>query len=527
MVFGYYKNNRCVGYKVHKKYTSKGLSCRYYPNKKINFERVLWIVAGEKDRITMHYRFNLKNCITSSAGENSIPKVNGKYDIAFFSKCKSHIYIIYDNDDSGYAGAKKLAYEINSKYPEIIVRIHKWRKGLKEKFDATDAYIDDSEGGREIFNNINKVPYILPKETMKTTEEAGEYIGYNILSGKEIFDAKFKETKFLIDYIVAKDSLNVLGGAEGSGKSFMAIQMGLSIAGGLPLFNQFEVLEKSPVLLIQFENANYDMQQRLLRMYKSIYQKYSEEDWFDNFKYCPMPRENEVFVDNWKRIKATIEKFNFRNGTVIIDNVYTSTDRDLSQSEEYKYVLRDGHQVKNIFGNTIILVAHPNKQVCQDDLIPGDLQGGAVMKSFVSVILQIHTSALNKDLKIMKITKGGRSKNNVYEKRFFKVFFDEDFGGFTYRGLVDKSKPHFSSKDKTSEMKLAVELSRNPILSEKTFTRKEFVDNLPDAWVNRLKHKNQVTRKINDMVALKLFEKVNYNEYQLTDAVYESDDDFK
>ena len=76
-------------------------------------------------------------------------------------------------------------------------------------------------------------------------------------------------------------------------------------------------------------------------------------------------------------------------------------------------------------------------------------------------------------------------------------------------------------------MKLAVELSRNPILSEKTFTRKEFVDNLPDAWVNRLKHKNQVTRKINDMVALKLFEKVNYNEYQLTDAVYESDDDFK
>ena len=48
-------------------------------------------------------------------------------------------------------------------------------------------------------------------------------------------------------------------------------------------------------------------------------------------------------------------------GVVIVDNVYTSTDKDVSKNHELKPLLRRLEDMKNNTNNAFVLIAHHNK----------------------------------------------------------------------------------------------------------------------------------------------------------------------
>ena len=43
-----------------------------------------------------------------------------------------------------------------------------------------------------------------------------------------------------------------------------------------------------------------------------------------------MQRDNDQFVNNWIKIDETLERLNLDNCVMILDNLYTSTDKELS-----------------------------------------------------------------------------------------------------------------------------------------------------------------------------------------------------
>ena len=124
------------GIKIHKKYWIKEASMDtsnqiFMMDEMSGFDRSkpLYLFEGEKDAI----RSPLQG-ISFSCGATSIPKnINALYEF-------NEIIIIYDNDEAGEQGAKKVAERIKSESPITKVLIAQWDSSLPKGYDVYDDY---------------------------------------------------------------------------------------------------------------------------------------------------------------------------------------------------------------------------------------------------------------------------------------------------------------------------------------------------------------------------------------------------
>ena len=96
----------------------------------------LIIVEGEEDSLTMVDAGH--NAVSGSAGTLSIPKIPESF------KEFPDIIILYDNDEAGRKGAKKMADTIY-KSLGVLPSIGQWRDGLPDKFDCSDDKEETNE----------------------------------------------------------------------------------------------------------------------------------------------------------------------------------------------------------------------------------------------------------------------------------------------------------------------------------------------------------------------------------------------
>ena len=83
-----------------------------------------------------------------------------------------------------------------------------------------------------------------------------------VIDGIEITDVRYKRSAFLVDGFL-KPGLSVLAGAPKIGKSWMVLQLCLSVAKGEPFMGMNT--RKSTVLYIDLEDSEQRMQDRILR----------------------------------------------------------------------------------------------------------------------------------------------------------------------------------------------------------------------------------------------------------------------
>lgn len=72
----------------------------------------------------------------------------------------------------------------------------------------------------------------------------------------------FPEQEYIVDRLVPDSSLTILSGASGSFKTYILLEIAISVASGKPLFGKFNT-HKSGVLIIDEENGERLMQKRL------------------------------------------------------------------------------------------------------------------------------------------------------------------------------------------------------------------------------------------------------------------------
>ena len=212
--------------------------------------------------------------------------------------------------------------------------------------------------------------------------------------------------------------------------------------------------------------------------------KSASTDWKDNLLVCPMDVEMEIFVDNWKRIEQTLITTGYRDGVLIVDNMYTSTDKNIQDNNELKALLKVIHMLRKKYNLTIILIAHSNKGVQElKDLHFDQLQGGKVMASMVSNIIQLHNSTTSVDLRVMKITKAGRSgKNELYDIPFKLHWSDDDYV-FSKGVIISNIAVHFTNVKQRWEVELIKEIAGTyDFRASDSFTREKFRINLPSKY---------------------------------------------
>ena len=509
LVYSMWRDGKIYGFKYHKKgWKPTGLHNHWYPSHRISsyrHDKTLYICEGEKDIIPLRY-IDLQ-AITNTGGALSIPKiidenneVTNQSDLNYF-KDKEDIVLTYDNDDAGYGGAEKLGKEIRDTYPLHSIKIAQWDKNLPKGWDVYDSF--EKDNAKSWYQAIANAKIIEEKHKGFKTFKLGDFLMQ-----------EYEPTEAIIESISYLGQTTLLFGDTGSKKSWIALQSALSIASGVPLFEHFKVKRKK-VIVIQFENENYDMQERFKLMLPYYIEKSGIDDWINDITITPLERDNEIFVNNWIKIDETLEHLNMSDCVLILDNLYTSTNKELQDNHEATKLLKAVNSVKNKYNLTMILIGHSNKGVVlQKQLDKDQSQGGKTLINWFANVISVDSSRISTDLNIMKIVKGGRSSKNELLNIPFKLHWSDDTCTFRKGTIIKNEAIHFTGDTERWEITLIKVVASEPrIINNDSFDRLMFREAIPQDFKDM--NETKLTRLINKLIEWALIKKLGHNKYQI------------
>ncbi len=455
-------------------------------------DKPIYIFEGEKDALVAPF-----NGISFSAGAGSIPK-----DITILYRHDT-IIIVYDNDKTGKDGAIKLVSRIKKESPRTIVRIAKWNESLADGYDVWDEWkktmTDKNYHYDELDEAIkNAVEYKFPNK------------GFEVIDMKTLMNKYNIPLIHIIENLLVEKSVTLVAGTDGVGKTWLVMQMAFCLASGKE-FLGFKV-EKRPVLLIQFELSPEQISERLIPFQKNF--------GFVNNKYLDFALlgKDSIFSDAWRKVENTIDENGMKDAVIIIDNIYASTDADVSNNHFMKPLLQKIHKIKTQTGNSIVLVGHHNKTDDGEPLLNKNIiTGGKTLTNYVSNVFQMGDSSMGTDYRRAKITKVRDGHCDLLHQAF-RLDWNPDKCLFTRGGIITNEMAHCKPKTNRWEYEVIIEFSEyESQRNAKDFDRHRLWEFLStkDGWEKTSSNETKVTRLINRLKVWGLIIPKGYNKYEL------------
>lgn len=174
---------------------------------------------------------------------------------------------------------------------------------------------------------------------------------------------------WLIDQIWTSGSNGMIAGEPKTYKSTVAMDMAVSIASGVPLWESFKVNEPGPVLLIQNENSDWIMKDRLHKILHSKSLEGSTEQvrggvnirWPKDLPLYLVNNSGYTFSteENRDEIEELIDSIKPR--AIIFDPLYLMFEGDVNSSSELQPLLQWWMDLKNRYKTAVIVIHHWNK----------------------------------------------------------------------------------------------------------------------------------------------------------------------
>ena len=456
-------NGKIFALKYHKRSFSGGKAVWYPQHLICNYKKdVLLIVEGEKDAVNA---YNMEfQVATNTTGAGSVP-----IDMRPVEGFKEYI-IWYDFDRAGNLGSRTMAAAVAESYLDSKVSIVDWRYEeetyqLKDGHDISDLIKD---GRSDIIKSIydNRQQY------------KPERKGYMVNNLSYLMLSNAKPNKPIVPNLLYENGVTIFAGTDGTRKTWFVLDMALNIASGHD-FLCWKVQQK-PVLLLQFELSSGQLKNRLSKMLKA-YPDY--KDFQHNFKYMALETEDRLFVDQWKKIRYTLDETRFSDGVIIVDNLYSSTD-NISDLETLASVLSEVKYLCNKYRVSMLLVGHHNKGSDeQKDLHKDQIQGGKPLTNFATNVFQIHSSTLSQELFVLKITKPPRDESCALDNVPFKLYWRDESGSFNRGAIINKIALHFLEPSERWELKPVKEMVRYASFrDDPVFDRNNLLNHCKEEW---------------------------------------------
>ena len=418
------------------------------------------------------------------------------------------ILIAYDNID-GLDGMMKLANHLKTAMPNKVIKTIKWDDDLPKGFDISDAI----DKGNDFFKDaISKTEvYELPVTQSKRI--------FDVMTIDNYYEEhKDKEVEVICENLIFNQGTTLIAGSDNTGKTWVAFHLAFCIALGRPFLNW--QTKKKPVLMIQFELRPHMVKDRLDDLYK-VYGK-----GVDDFKIVNMSEDDQLFTDAWGKIFDTITHIDFRDGVLIVDNLYTSTDKDASDNQAIKSVLRLIREIAVKQNIAVVLVAHHNKpteKLSKEPILTKPLiAGGKIITNYIDNCFQLGISTFLDNVTRGKITKINTERCNIYNQAF-KILWDEELCLLEYGGIIPNEEVHCEASKKRWEYLTLVEMSSYAEVHWKSdkFDRQmiyEFLKDNPE--FDKSKHEQsyidtKITRFLKKVSDWGFITKTGHNSYKL------------
>jgi len=333
---------------------SSDRSIQLFPEDQLEGDEI-WLCEGELDALCAISHGLAAVSVTAGAGswkEQFTPRFKGK-----------KVYIVYDCDEAGRKGAKKIA-EILSRVAQVkVVDL-----GLKEGEDLTNWFVDYGKSKEDleqlanrtpIFEKLSKPEQALRENTLKLASQS--------LSVKELLKKELPKEEFLIGRgLMPKGGYVLLAGLTKEGKTILALQMGLDLVSAMAFLDQFPIEKKAKVLYVYAENTLNGLTNILRKQIAGLRQKgykISDAD-LDNFI---LQEGKGLFIDTAKGSKYLDELARIHNPDVLfVDPLSLFTHRDINKLENAARVVNCLSEIATQRGCSFVVIHHYRKPSRED-----------------------------------------------------------------------------------------------------------------------------------------------------------------
>lgn len=265
----------------------------------------------------------------------------------------------------------------------------------------------------------------------------------------------------LIVGLLRKGGKMVITGAPKSGKSFFAVELGLSIA-FKPKFLDFEIKESQRVLYINLENERGESNNRTFFIKQSMGIKRDPDARFVSVTLMGETYNTEELVDEIERQCAGMGF-----GVIIIDPIYKIMDGDENKAGDVTRMLNQFDRLRKDMDCAVIYTHHHSKgSQGQKDAMDRGSGSGVISRDF-DALIDITRLEVDPDFLEEKKHGGASAWHVEYVARSFKnpepqnMFFEYPVHNLDNDGILDeavvKGSPEYEAKTKaqaTSEWQM-------------------------------------------------------------------------
>lgn len=293
--------------------------------------------------------------------------------------------------------------------------------------------------GEQFHSSDLLAAYVAEHEKRKTIKAVAKgNQPFKVWSVGEILNYEFGEDEWLAKDIIPLPGIAALSGMPGDYKTWLTIHIALSVARGIPAFEQFET-KQGGVLIIDEENHLKHIKKRLTLLG-------TKAD--DPIYYLSMTGFKADREEKLQQILKMVKEKSIK--LVIIDSLIRIHDKDENDASQMAKVFNGLQEIIN--GGASILFTHHHRK--QTDFRPNNPAQSLRGSSDISAALDSHISVerkKNEDALILRQPKLRQAEPlKAFEIRILK---DNDGGpcGFEYIG------PHDEGKNKAEEAADSIE----------------------------------------------------------------------
>ena len=280
----------------------------------------------------------------------------------------------------------------------------------------------------------------------RTNNDSPKQFGlFNVIRGVDADTAEIKSTEIIIETIMPKGVCGIIAGTTGANKSFLAMQMGMSIANDEDSFLEFEIKEKGLSVLF----ADTEIGERLMTERYDLLKK--------NFTWTGSSRFNMIskqgsFKDIWNDLVSAIT--HFKPDVVIIDCLYNaSVEKEFSKGHKISGVIEHLTEIKTRHNVTLYCVHHMNKGGHELGLQKDRMSGASALQNWVEhLILMTDTNDTN-----MRLIKIDKSRVVDYPKCYYGIEWDSEKLFLSNIGLVENWQKYLHTEEMILKWKEALE----------------------------------------------------------------------
>jgi hypothetical protein len=216
-------------------------------------DQTVYIVEGEKDATNLNKAFGVPT--TCNIGGTGMGW-RAEYNRDFAGR---NVVILPDNDDSGRAHAANVVRNLAPLAAQIRV-LH--LQGLPPSGDISDWL--DAGGSQSDLETLVELTEPYGAEGVTKNDHD---IGARLANAAELVARHFTEPKWAVPQIVA-EGLTILAGRPKTGKSWLALDFAVAVAGGHPAMGNLPC-QQGDVLLLALEDNDRRLHQRLKAVLQS------------------------------------------------------------------------------------------------------------------------------------------------------------------------------------------------------------------------------------------------------------------